>query len=446
MKAREIILLIFIILGGFLLTQSDKGRIDWNWGWDWEDGEGLFFARSHEFTAQETKTIEAPLPEELVIDNSHGDVEVQPSADGSLTVSLQTKAYRRSEEEAREAAQAVHLTVDRQGAKLVLSTNRDTFRTKRFQTNWLIRLPEGRAIDIRNSYGQVKTERTGGTSITNSHGPVASRDVRGTFVCQTSYDDVTLSDLAADCRVECQHGSVRAARVKGRVEVTSSYGEVRVEDAGADVVINGVHAEIAVLKVGGTVKAETTYRDISLAETGPATVIGHHSDVDAQEINGDLDVADIYGRVSVRGVRGSLSVHGRSLEIKGRTISGPKLSLSTSYQNVDLADFSGQTDITTAHGSVSLQPSRIGGDIIVQAEHSEIRLAWPSGAVLPLEARTRNGSIHWGLQGKPDLEKTNGESLLRAFGQAAGGPRVNLNTSYADIILEPAAAAETDKD
>jgi len=438
MKGREIVLLIFIILAGLLLTQTDKGHINWNWGVDWGEWEGPFFGGSHEFTAQETKTIDSPLPEELVVANSHGDVEVQPSADGTLTVFLETKAYRRSEEEAREAAQGVHLTVDRQGSKLILSTNRDTFRKKRFWTNWRIRLPEGRSIDIQNSYGLVKTEKTGRTSIINSHGAVTAQDVRGAFVCRTSYEDVNVSDLAADCQVECLHGAVTAVRVKGRVAVIASYGEVRVEEAGGDVVVNGTHTEVVARKVVGTVKAETTYRDISLAETGPATVIGHHSGVDARDIKGDLDVGDIYGRVTVHNIQGSLSVHGRSLEVMGRAISGPQLSISTSYQNIDLADFSGQTDITTSHGNVSLQPSRVGGDITVKAEHSEVRLVWPAGAVHPIEAQTRYGSIRWNLEAKPDLEKKNGFSLVKAFSQEQGRPRVALSTTYADIIVEPA--------
>jgi len=438
MKAREIALLIVIILAGFLLTQSDKGRINWNWGGDWGDGDGWFFGRSYEFATQEAKTIDAPLPEEIAVVNSHGDVDVQPSADGTLTILLETKAWRRSEEQAREAARGVHLIADRQGSKLSLSTNRDTFRRKRFRTNWIIRLPEGRAVDIRNSYGLVKTEQTGRTTIVNSHGEVRAKSVKGAFDCRTSYDDVNASDLSDECRIECRHGAVTAVRVKGLVSVTASYGDVRVEEAGGDVTVSGIHLEVSARKVAGAVKAETTYRNISLADTGPAVLIGHHSAVDARDIRGDLSVNDVYGRVTARNIQGSLTVEGRSLEVIGRSVAGPKLTISTSYETVDLADFSGRTDITHSHGSVTLRPSQIAGDLTVKAEHSDIRLVWPAGAAHPFEAQTSHGSIRWNLETRPDTDTKNGFSLVKAFSREAGRPRVTLNTTYADISVEPA--------
>ena len=443
MRAREVVLLIFIIAAGLLLTQTYKGNI--NWDWNWGDWQGPFFGLSHEATAQESQAIAAPLPEELVVVNSHGDVDVQASTDGQVTVFFEKKAYRRTEEEARQAAEQLHMTVNRQGAKLVLSTNRDDFRRRNFVSNFRITVPEGLAVNIRNSYGLVKAVKTGRTTIDNSHGPVTASDIRGALVSRNSYDDAAISDVAADCEVDCSHGEASVVRVKGRVQVTDTYGSIRVEDAGGNVVLNGSHADIHGLKLPGTVKAETTYRDISLTEVGPATVIGHHSLVEAKGVKGSLDITNSYGQVKLDDIQGGLAVHGRSVEVNGRAITAPEISISTSYQNVDLADFSGKTTVTTAHGNVTLQPAQVSGDITVTAEYSGITLLWPAGAKNPFEARTHNGEIRWSLSTKPDLDQKNGSSLVKAFGSEQGKPRVLLSTSYGDIVIKEAGTAGTGK-
>ena len=443
MKAREIALLIFIVCAGLVLTQSYKGRL--NWSWDWGDWDAPFFGSSHEFAAQESKVIDAPLPEELIVDNSHGDVDIQAAADGRLTVILEKKAYRRNEAEARTAAEELRLTAERRGGNLVLSTNRDEFKKKRFVTNFRITVPEGLAVDVRTSYGLVRVSQTGKTSIENSHGGVTASDIRGALTSRNTYEDVSVSDVASDCEVECHHGAATVVRVKGRVQVKDTYGQLRVEEAGGDVSLDGSHTEIVGLKLAGAVKAETTYRDISLTDVGSATVVGHHSGVEVNGCRGNLDITDTYGRVKVQNIQGGLAVHGQSLEVFGRALTGPENSVSTTYQNIDLAGFSGRTTVTTSHGNVTLQPAVLAGDLEVKADYAGIRLLWPAGARYPFEARTNNGDIRWNLSVPPDLDQKNGSSLLKAFGAEQGKPRVVLNTSYANIIVEEQGPSGTDK-
>lgn len=443
MKAREIALLIFIVCAGLILTQGYKGHLDWSW--DWGDGDVPFFGLSHEFAAQESKVIDAPLPEELVVNNSHGDVDVQAAADGRLTVFLEKKAYRRNEAEARTAAEGLHLTAERRGPNLVLSTNRDEFQRKRFVTNFRITVPEGLAVDIRTSYGLVRVSKTGRTSIENLHGGVTASDIRGALTSRNTYEDVSVSDAASDCEVECLHGAATVVRAKGRVQVKDTYGQLRVEEAAGEVIMDGSHTEIIGLKLAGVVKAETTYRDITLTDVGSASVVGHHSGIEVNGCRGSLDITDTYGRVKLQDIQGSLTVHGKSLGVFGRALAGPENFLSTTYENIDLAGFSGKTTVTSSHGDITLQPGLLVGDLEVKADYAGIRLLWPAGGRYPFEARTTNGDIRWRLSAAPDLDQKNGAALLKAFGSEQGKPRVVLSTSYANIIVEEQSSSDADK-
>jgi hypothetical protein len=438
MRPREVVLLIFIIGLGVLLTQTYRGNI--NWEWDWDNWDGPFFTASHEAAAQESRTFEAPLPGELAVVNTHGEVRVEPSADGRITVTLEKKAWRRTDEEAREAVESLHLTVDQGASRLALSTNAEDLPRKRFRTVFRITAPEGLAVDIQNSYGPVKTVRTGRTTVVNSHGPVTAEDVRGAYTGRTTYEDISVSDVAAECRVEARHGAVTVLRVKGPAVLSDTYGDLRVEDAAGDVTVTCAHTDVIGRRLAGTVKVETTYRDISLVEVGPATVVGHHSAVEVLDARGPVDITDSYGRVVLQRIRGSLKVGGRSLEISGRTITGPEISVSTSYQSIDLADFAGRTDITASHSNIVLAPASLEAGLRVKNDYGEVRFTWPDALRNPLEARTRYGKVRWNLPQAPDVSESDGESFVRAFGNETGRPPVSLSTSYADIIIGPASA------
>lgn len=440
MRAREVVLLIFIIGLGVLLTQTDRGNI--NWEWDWDNWDGPFWGASKEASAQESRTFEAPLPQELAVINTHGEVRVEPSADGRISVVLEKKAWRRTEEEAKEAVASLRLTVDQDGSRLALSTNAEDLPRKRFRTVFRIAAPEGLAVDIQNSYGLVRTVRTGRTTVVNSHGPVTAEDIRGPYSGRTSYEDLSVSDVAADCRAEVRHGALTVLRVKGLAVLSDTYGDLRVEDAAGDVTVTGSHAQVIGRRLAGTVKVETTYQDISLVEVGPATVVGHHSAVEVADAKGAVDITDSYGRVVLQRIQGGLKVNGRSLEISGRTITGPEISLTTSYRTIDLADFSGTTDITGAHSRIILAPSRIDAALQVRNEYGDVQFTWPAGVRNPFEARTRYGKVRWNLSEATDLNETNGQSLVKAFGRETGRPSVSLVTSYGDIIIEPPSAVQ----
>jgi hypothetical protein len=74
----------------------------------------------------------------------------------------------------------------------------------------------------------------------------------------------------------------------------------------------------------------------------------------------------------------------------------------------------------------------------VRNEYGEIALAWPDGARARLEAQAKGGRVHWGLAERPDVDQTNGVSLVKAFSADAAAPLVYLSTQYDDIRIDPA--------
>ena len=98
---------------------------------------------------------------------------------------------------------------------------------------------------------------------------------------------------------------------------------------------------------------------------------------------------------------------------------------------------SAKVSVTARNGSVILRPTDLKFPVDVRSEYGSIDFFWPAGATSSLEARSKGGSVKWGLAEKPSLEKSNGVSLVEAFGGSAGAADISLSTSYGDIRIEP---------
>jgi DUF4097 and DUF4098 domain-containing protein YvlB len=434
MKFKEILLVIILLAAGFVVYQAQTGQWDVTFGWD--DG---FFGWGREYTFEETAVIEAPLPSVLEVTNSHGWVEIRGGDRETVQLTFTKRIRRREEADAREVSDRLHYVLDRTANRLSFSTNRDEFRRTGFETGFVLTVPRGMSVTVRNSYGPVDVEEVRDATVRNRHGEISVARIEGPCSLETSYEDVRAEDLKADCRIVNRHAGVRVLTAAGDLRVDNAYGEVRFEDIGGKADVVAAHAEINGSRVQGPVTAETSYEKITLRGVGAARVRARHAAVEAEDVRGDLDVETTYEPVTARDVRGSLTVAGNNVAVTASGIAGPAISVTTSYEPVDIRDFAARLTVSLRHGNLVLAPSELRFPIDVRDEYGSIDFYWPVGAGAPLEARSRGGNVKWDIPGRPDVEKTNGTSFVKAFAASTGGPAVFLSTSYGDIRLEEGA-------
>jgi DUF4097 and DUF4098 domain-containing protein YvlB len=432
MKAKEIILAILIIAVGAFIYYAQSGKLDW----EFDNEFGPFFANWDEFTYEETQEIQAPLPQQLQVINAHGQVEIQGTDGDKITVSFKKRIWCKNETEAKKVADQLKMILNREDPKLVLSTNRDEFRRKRFETDFKISVPAGTDVLVRNSYGQVKAGRTGKTEITNPHGAVDVSEVGGELILENSYEDIEVRGVQGGCRITGPHSSLTASNIQGELMIDHSYGDIRLENIEKSVTIDGTHSGVSGKGFRGSAEIRSSYEKITLTDVGPANIRAHHCDVEIDGAKGLVDITDNYGRVQISNVQGDLKVDGSNLETLAKAVIAEDIWISSSNENVELLGFSGKATVLLNHGNVVLEPDAITGPIDVQASYSHIRLAWPRGCRYPIEAETRSGDIKWELAEKPSIEKTNGTSVTKAFLEESGKPSIRLVTRYGDIRVE----------
>jgi DUF4097 and DUF4098 domain-containing protein YvlB len=437
MKAREVFLAILIIAAGVFLYYAKSGKLDLVW----DEGDLVWFGRGEEFAFEETEDIPGPLPAEIQVINAHGTVDIEGTATDKIAVAFKKSIYRRNREEARKVADLLKMVVNREEAKLVLTTNRDEFPRKNFTTHFKLTVPAGMTVLIRNSYGMVKAVKTGKTDISNPHGDVRALEIGGPLIVENSYSNVVIGDVAGDCRLNAPHSDVRVGNVQGEVLIEHTYGEVILDTLAAKATVDGKHSRVDGRHLRGDVEIGSSYEPIILNDVGPTKIRSRHCDIEAKNVNGALDLTGTYARLTLNTIRGNLKVEGPNTEIFASDITAAEISIFSSNENVELRGFSGAATITMSHGDLVLVPDSIVGPIDVRATYANISLSWPSGVKVPFEGRVISGVIHWGLADKPFLEKSNGQSLTKAFVDEPGKPTVKISTSYGDIRIEDARRA-----
>lgn len=431
MKTKEIILLIFIILVGVSLTQVYKGEFHLDLGW----GDGLLFGYE-KFIFEETEVIESPLPRELHIRNSHGSIEIYGSEEENITIMFEKRIWRKTEADAQEVAKELNMSAELEGQALKISTNRQEFRRKRIETHFVIHVPEGMDVTVLNSYGLVRTEGAGHTDITNRYGEVYASDIRGTLVVSNSHEDIEIENVESSCKIEASYSSVTISNIKGTTEINNSHGSLAMDDMTNDVLIRTPYSKIYGWDIGGALDIENSYEKIELTNVGPVKIVANQSLINIDGGNGNINISNRYDKVRLKNIKGNVFIDGKNLGISGNNIHGDEITLSSTYQDIELDNFSGKTSISLAHGDLHLSPSPLTFPLDVKCSHVDIKFFWPTNERYPLEAQAEQGDIQWKLDAEIDYQKDNGLSVVKAFLDEADKPSVFLSTTYGTIWIE----------
>ncbi len=445
MKAREIILAIFIIMAGLLLTSYKTGKIPLRW----DGGDiGFFGWDNEEFLFEETQEIPGAAPVLLEVRNSRGDVVVEAAEAGAPTVKVvfRKRIYRKNQAAADAVAAKLKMTVARPGDRLILSTNREQIDAPRCLTEFKILVPSGTPVVAITSYGTLRATGMGRTELRNAHGRVSAAAIAGDLLVNTNYEAVDVDGVQGDCRIEALHGEVQARNVQGDLAIENSYERVRVDYASKKLSIVGKSSDILAKNILGGVEIRSSREPVKVAGAASVKIENRNGDVEVVDIRGPAAVFGEHGRVRAEAVTGSLQVEGRDVGLTARNVSGGDITVNTSYQDVEILDFSGKARLSVDHGDLHLRPRDVVSPVEVRGEYCAVDLEWPADVRAPFHGLTRSGEIHWGLSEKPALEKTDGTSETMAFGWfVAGRPGVKITTSYGNIRVREAVAASPDR-
>lgn len=430
MRAREIFLLLLLIVGGVFLTHLYN---DWlYWHLDWE--EGILFT-GDEFSFDETLEVATPPPGKVVIDNTNGDITVVDGETDHITIQMKKRLWKREEADARELANQIHILTETEDGNLKISVDRGQLRERSYHTDFHVSLPVGTPVIVGNTYGTVDISGTGVTEVSNNSGRVIAADIRGDLKLTNRKGGIEAKDIAGRCVIDSRDESVRLSHIEGPVEISHGYGKILLEDIQREVKIRGNDSQIVGHVLRGGLDIENDHEKIELFEIGPAIINTSHGPVEINGLQGDLDLKNRFSKVKLNQIRGDISIMGKDLEVRAKNLRGA-IGISTSYKVINLSDFAGKTVILMSDGKVTLTPAPLTHPIEVTAKNSDIKLYWPGSEKYPLEARSEGGDIQWDIPFQVDSRKENGLSQIKAFFSEVQNPAIRLATTYGTIRIE----------
>ena len=290
-------------------------------------------------------------------------------------------------------------------------------------------------VKLKNSYGLVKVARVKSADIINPHGEIMASDISENLVLENSYEDVEVDNVGSDCQLSSRHSSVSVRHVQGSTLITHRYGDIILEDLGQDVTVDGSHSEVFGKNLTGPVEIESSYERIDLIDIGPTIIRANQCHTEIEGAEGKLDIKNRYSRVKLKSISGDVSVEGKDLAVYGAKITADRIDISTSYEDIELVDFTGETSIFQSHGSIILTPAPLTHPIEVKGSYAPITFYWPAGMKYPFEAQVKGGDIQWALPEEPSLRVTNGQSIMQAFSEEQS-PFIRLSTSYKTIRID----------
>jgi DUF4097 and DUF4098 domain-containing protein YvlB len=223
-------------------------------------------------------TFDTPGPISARIEVAAGSVRVRAS-DRHDTVVTVSPRNPRSSADVTAAEQA--LVTFTAGELVVRSTGRPRllFFGSGPEVEVEVALPEGSALDVRVSageiacagrlgavhleskYGDLRLERAGTLRARTSSGDITATAVEGEAEVSTAYGDVRVGEAAGPTRMETGYGDIRLDRALGSASGSTKYGQVRVGEA-----------------VRGSLVLETAYGEIEAGvREGTAAWLDVHS-------------------------------------------------------------------------------------------------------------------------------------------------------------------------
>jgi hypothetical protein len=431
MKAKEILFLIFFVAAGIFLYYAYTDQFDWEIEW----GDDFLF-KLEEFQYEESHTIDPPFPRSIHVINRHGEIKIQGTDTDRITVQMQKKIRRRTEEEAIELANTLKMVIEQTENNIVLTTNRGEFKKKRFRTSFTISVPKGADVSVSNTYGLVDVSNTAHTIIHNSYGQVIVLNIDGPLSVKNKYDDVNVQNVGADCTIDSNNATVDVVNVDGTVQVYHRYGSVNLKGIRRDVIVDASNAKILCEDVKGLADVGSSYRNIILTNVGAVKVRGKNCEIDLKDVKEYCVIGSNYGKVMLTDIKGDLKIDAKNTSVHGKDIKGENIAIDTTYRDVELEDFSGETTILHSNGDIILTPSPLTQSLVVKGKYSNIDLFWPEGGNYPTEAENKGGDIEWKLPYELSFKKENSVSVIRAFMEETETPLISLYTTYGTIRIQ----------
>jgi DUF4097 and DUF4098 domain-containing protein YvlB len=272
---------------------------------------------------------------EIQVENVGGNISVEPSATGSVTVTALEKFQASSESAADGIAQKLSVTIEQHGAVVTASAKyNDPGSWFHFgswppvEVDFVVTVPKGFDATLKTSGGNVDIgDLEGHIHAKTSGGSLELGRLGGGVDASTSGGNISLRECRSSVNLQTSGGEIKVGRIAGSAVLSTS---------GGDIVVESVEGLLRADTSGGSVRARidgALTGDCDLETSGGGVKVTVDKSVgyflDASTSGGDVQADGIVIDVS-DGAAGSSRLAGK---VNG---GGPRLTLRSSGGGIEV--------------------------------------------------------------------------------------------------------------
>lgn len=326
-------------------------------------------------------TIEGKDKEELILNNSHGDVSIMEDNIDDIEVQIEIFIRHNDKDYAKYISDNIININTKKEKTIEITTEKDIFindwkKVKSISVNYFIRIPKGLEVNIKNEFGDIKVDNIKGPiSITNRHGDVLVQYLEEDLYVKNSYGKINIQHIDGNVGVESNHGDVFVEKIKGLLDINNTYGAVKVNNIGNKTKIKNIH-----------------------------------NSVEAANIQGDLFINTRHGEINVQNVKGNIEMNGSYKPITIDRVEGNVVTRNL-HGDIILLEASKHIDLISKHGDIRVETKNtISDDVRLENEYGNIKLVIPDKQQGIFEIYNKYGNIYNELDFK--VTKDINESMI----------------------------------
>lgn len=335
-------------------------------------GSGDFF-QMMKFSHQKTESVERndiskdTKIDQIIIDSGFGDVNLVPSTNGKLNLTLEATLHYNNEKDAKDSLNnmlqvnegtltRITLLQPNQGKNVNALNN----LFSRSNITLTVSIPEGMNIKATNSFGSLAVTNVKGTLILdNKNGSTSVENFTGDLNVENSFGSIDVANITGNLIVKNSNGSIHIVKVNGNVESNASFGASTIENINGNVIVTSGNGEISVDNVSGTLTAKNSFGKIGASNIG--------GDSDVTNANGAVELENVSKNIVITNSFGSILCNSKDLD-------NSRLDLSSSLGSIQpVNDISPKKDAmkstlihTFGEGTYLIKITNSTGDILVE--------------------------------------------------------------------------------
>ncbi len=203
---------------------------------------------------------------ELKVTNSFGDIEIKPGNSKSISFDAKIRVRYNNDAKAQDYIKNAIKVAEGEITEIYVADlhqyeNRDYSKA---MVDFTIYIPEGIAIDAKNSFGDIDVEGGGRTVIKNSNGNIIVRDCSDNVVIKASFGEIQVENIEGNITVVNSNGNIKVNEARGKVDAKTSFGNVRADGIKGDVKAESSNGNVEIYESIGNIEGKTSFGDIRL--------------------------------------------------------------------------------------------------------------------------------------------------------------------------------------